>query len=990
MELSQGGVVSNGRGLYGVVPTPDVKCYGVLSRLQKDDAMVTPAAQAQDVMSFGPFSLVASERLLTREGAPVELGARALDILIALVSRPNEVVSKKELLAQVWPDVTVEENSLRFHIVSLRKALGDGKDGARYITTLAGRGYCFVAPISRSSDRGDVLSTVAANFTHANLPGRLMRMVGRDDDVLQVSTRLTASRFVTIVGPGGVGKTTVAIAVGHHLIEAFAGVVLFVDLGMLSDPDLVATAVASMLGLSVQSDDATPNLIAYLRDKRILLILDTCEHLIEAVATLAANVVAAAPDVHILATSREALQVEGEQVYKLDALACPPDDPQLTAATLQKFPATQLFVERAMASGARLDLNDADAAIVVSICRRLDGVALAIELAARRVESHGLQQTAALLDQRLTLLWLGPRSAPPRQKTLQATLDWSYGLLSELERVVLRRLAVFVGHFTLDAAMAVVTSAAIDQSGVFGAIDSLVAKSMVVTRPIGAMMRYRLLDTTRAYTLEIGIGDAEVADLAIRHATYYRRWLEQTGDEWPTFSNGAQRTPHFAALNNVRAALEWCFGVNGNVEIGVGLAAAAAPVFLAMSLLTECHRWSERAILALGDATRGGAEEMHLQAALGVSLMFTRGNSEAARVALIRSLAIAEQRGDTPHQLQLLSLLHMFHHRVGDFKTTLDYARRGSTVSESVAVPAAKALAHSLLGSSLHHIGDLGAARVELELALQRGPGYQRTSTIYLDFEHYNYAGVALARTLWLQGHPVQAVERARESVKDAASTGHPVPLSRALVWAISVFLWTGDLECADEHTDWLTSHAESHSLGPYRAVGRGYKGALAIRRGDPKGGVESLQGCLEVLHAAQYELLTTAFNISLAQGLAAIDRFAEGIARIDETITLVEANGDLSYMPELLRVMGGLLASKPEPSVDDAEMYFMQSLELSRRQGARAWELRTATDLATLYAGQGQPERGRMLLQPVFEHFVEGSDTTDVKAAERLLATLG
>src|SRR6202451_325257 len=480
--------------------------------------MVTPAAQSKDVVSFGPFSLVASERLLTRQGIPVELGARALDILIALVSRPNEVISKKELLARVWPDVTVEENSLRFHIVSLRKALGDGKNGARYISTLAGRGYCFVAPISRPGDRGDVPG--AAHFQHVNLPGRLTRMVGRDDDVLKVSTQLTASRFVTIVGPGGVGKTTVAITVGHHLIEAFAGVALFVDLGMLSDAKLVATAVASMLGLSVQSDDATPNLIAYLRDKRLLLILDTCEHLIEAVATLAANIVAAAPEVHILATSREALEVEGEQVYKLDALACPPDDPQLTAATLEKFPATQLFVEREMASGARLDLNDADAAIVVSICRRLDGVALAIELAARRVESPRLQQPAALLDQRLTLLWLGPRSAPPRQKTLQATLDWSYGLLSELERVVLRRLAVFVGHFTLDAALAVVTSASVDQSRVFGAIDSLVAKSMVATRPIGAMMRYRLLDTTRAYTLAIPVDAGRFDDLAVRHAAY--------------------------------------------------------------------------------------------------------------------------------------------------------------------------------------------------------------------------------------------------------------------------------------------------------------------------------------------------------------------------------------------------------------------------------------------------------------------------------------
>src|SRR5262245_4113212 len=487
----------------------------------------TSAAQARDVISFGPFSLIATERLLTKGGVPVELGARSLDILIALVSRPNDTVSKRDLLAQVWPDVTVEEGSLRFHMASLRKALGDGQNGARYITTLAGRGYCFVAPVSRSNDRnnghGHAAPPTAADFPHANLPSRLARMVGRADDVAALSTHLMATRFVTIVGAGGVGKTTAAVAVAHDLSKTFAGAVLFVDLGMIGDPELVATAAASMLGLPVRSDDATPGLIAYLRDKRILLVLDTCEHLIDAVAALASRIFMEAPQAHIMATSREALRVEGEHVYRLDPLGCPPDHAGLTAADAQTFAATQLFMERAAASGARLDFSDAEAAIVASICRKLDGVALAIELAARRVEAYGLEQTATLLDQRLTLQWHGPRDAPPRQRTLHATLDWSYGLLSELERAVLRRLAVFLGHFTMDAALAVATSATVDQAQVFSAIDSLIAKSMLATRPIGATMRYRLLDTTRAYALEISIDAAEVADLATRHAGYYRR-----------------------------------------------------------------------------------------------------------------------------------------------------------------------------------------------------------------------------------------------------------------------------------------------------------------------------------------------------------------------------------------------------------------------------------------------------------------------------------
>ena len=385
------------------------------------------------------------------------MGARTLDTLIALVSFPNEVVSKQDLMARVWPDVTVEEGSLRFHIAELRKALGDGKGGARYITTLAGRGYCFVAPVTRSSQLSDEPAIRPTSFPRVNLPNRLPRMVGRADPILALSAQLLASRFVTVTGPGGVGKTTVAVAVAHDLLETFAEAVIFIDLGALSDPNLVTTSISLMLGLPVQSDDLTPSLIAHLRDKRMLLVLDNCEHVIGAVIAFATRVFLGAPQVHLLATSREALRVEGEQIYRLEPLSFPPDDPWLKTAIALSYPAIQLFLERAMASGARFELNDDNLTIVTSICQKLDGMALAIELAAGRVQAYGLKQTAMLLDQRLSLLWQGQRTAPPRQKTLQATLDWSFGLLSEVERLVLRRLAVFVGYFTIEAAVEVVT-----------------------------------------------------------------------------------------------------------------------------------------------------------------------------------------------------------------------------------------------------------------------------------------------------------------------------------------------------------------------------------------------------------------------------------------------------------------------------------------------------------------------------------------------------
>lgn len=957
--------------------------------------MIEPAATTRNVVSFGPFSLDAARRLLSKDGAPVVLGARTLDTLFALLERPNEPISKRDLITKVWPDVFVEEGSLRFHIATLRKALGDGKNGARYIATLAGRGYCFVAPISRMSDFGGARTEAAASFSHANLPGRLGRMVGRDDDIARLAAQLPTARLVSIVGSGGVGKTTVAIAVGHHLMESFSGAVLFVDLGMLSDPDLVTTAVASMLGLSVQSNDATPNLIAYLRDKRILVILDTCEHLIGAVAELASQVFVSAPNVHILATSREALQVDDEHVYRLDPLGCPPEDADLTAASVQNFAATQLFVERAMASGARMELSDEDAALVGSICRKLDGVALAIELAARRVESYGLQQTAALLDQRLTLLWAGPRTATPRQKTLQATLDWSFGLLSNLERLVLRRLAVFVGHFTLDAALDVASSATLDQSAVLGAMDSLVAKSMVATRPIGAMMRYRLLDTTRAYALDIAIDQAELADLTTRHAAYYRRWLEQNGTEWSSLSTGTERSAHFAALNNVRAALEWCFGAKGDkgggdTDIGVGLAAAAAPVFLAMSLLPECHRWSERALLWLDDTTRGAAEEMHLLACLGTASLYMHGQNEAAREALVKSVTIADARDDGLSRVGLRSLRHMFHFRGGEFGQAMQNATQCRAIAGSVEDPAAMALAHSILGRSLHMAGEHGAARLELEaLMAQRAPPRQ-ASTIYLGYDRHYRAEIALARTLWLQGHPDEAAARTRRAVREAERLDRPESLSVVLAWAASVFLWTGDLGSAEEQITASLFHAESQSLQPLVVLGQARRGELAIRRGDVRGGVESLKASLEKIHAMNYGLLVTEFEISLVLGLAAIGRLSEGLALIDETTRAAETRGDLVCMPELLRVKGALLLATPQPRAADAEECFRQSLDWSRRQAALAWELRTATDLAALLAAKGQSRKAQALLQPVFEQFTEGSGTADLKAAERLLATLG
>jgi hypothetical protein len=322
--------------------------------------------------------------------------ARALDTLIVLVEHAGQVVAKKDLIAQIWSGVTVEEGSLRVHVAGLRKVLGDGKFGNRYIANIQGRGYCFVAPIS---DLGTLSPPAADGSTSKKglvFPPSLSRMIGREAAVDSISAQLVTGRFVTIVGAGGIGKTTVAKSIGRRLFQEFGDLVYFVDLGLLRDPLLVASATGLALGLPINEPDSAPNLIAALRHQRMLLVFDSCEHVIETASLLAERIFNEAPQIHILATSREALKVEGEQVHRLAPLECPSEGAHLSAEQALGFSAVQLFIERATANRSQFALSDTDAPDVAEVCRRLDGIPLAIELAAGRASAYGMRKVATL------------------------------------------------------------------------------------------------------------------------------------------------------------------------------------------------------------------------------------------------------------------------------------------------------------------------------------------------------------------------------------------------------------------------------------------------------------------------------------------------------------------------------------------------------------------------------------------------------------------
>ena len=955
-----------------------------------------PDTNDQDsAISFGPFRLFARSRLLEKDGVPLHLGGRALDILIYLAERAGEVVDKRELIKQVWSGVTVDEGSLRFHITTLRKALsdnalndkalGDAGGSSRYVVNVPGRGYCFTAPLLRPAALENRASLPVAS-PHA-LPSPLARMIGRDEAVEKICAELALHRFVTIVGPGGIGKTSVALAVAHREFEAFGGQVCFVDFGALTDARLVPGTIAAALGLTVNSDDPMPGLLTFLRSRRSLLVFDSCEHILDELAPLAERIVHEAGELHILATSRESFRTEGERVHRLFPLDCPPERDGLGIADILAYPASQLFVERIAESLSEFELSEEDAPLVAEICRRLDGIALAIELAAGRVNAYGIAGTASLLDSRFSLLWRGRRTAIPRHQTLSAALAWSYDLLPAAESATLRGLSVFVGPFTLEAALAVAACQGISEPEAVEAISNLLSKSLIATSPAERRLRYRLLDTTRAFVGDKLVENGEATRVARAHAEYFRDFLRDVALKSSGLQNAGGFLAHADHLPNVRAALTFSFSDSGDRTIGVDLAASAAQFFLELTLLTECFRWTQQALAASDANTLDSRQEMILQAALGVSVMFTQGNTEAVRSAFTRSLRLAQELEDSHWQLWLLRGLHIYLTRVGDFHGALKTGEQGESVARRLNDPAATLNVEWMLGVAHHLIGNQDKAVQFCGSAMVHNPGSQRLNIGHLGYDDRIVALVALARGLWLTGRPDRAVEAARYTVREAELLEQPLTLGIALIWTIYVFLWIGDWASAETLIERLIDHSARHFLGPYHAVGIGQKGELLLRRGDVTGGIEQLRRSQATLYATRHRIMTTVFATALAEGLASQNQPDEALQTIDEAIAEIPDHGESFDMPEMLRVKGDILAQSG--NAEEAEQCLRTSLDLARRQCALGWELRGAISLGQLWRQAGKTGDARDLLAPLVARYQEGLQTRDLAAARKLLGAL-
>jgi predicted ATPase/DNA-binding winged helix-turn-helix (wHTH) protein len=924
---------------------------------------------------------------------PVRLGSRALDILTALVERPGELVTKDELVRRVWPTTFVEEGNLRVHVAALRRALGDGQAGNRYVANVPGRGYRFVASISALE--GSIPPPVrpgAPEVAH-NLPALLTRMIGRAEVVHGLVSQLSRRRFVSIVGPGGIGKTVVALAAANELVSSFRDKARFVDLAPLSDPLLVPSALASQLGVAVRSENPLPGLVAYLLDKQMLLVFDSCEHVVEAAATLAEELVKATPGVRILATSREPIRAEGETVVRLTPLGLPAASIELTASEALSYPALELFVERAAASREDFELTDADAPVIAEICRRLDGIPLAIELAAGRLDAFGVRGLAAHLDDRFRLLTRGRRTALPRHQTLRATLDWSYGLLIETEKAIFRRLGVFAGWFTSESAGAVVSSEGLTGSEVTNGIADLVAKSLVTADVEGPTAYYRLLETTRAYAFEKLAEAGEVQSVSRLHATYYRELFERAEAEWETRPTKDWIAEYARKIDNVRAALDRAFSPGGDTAVGVALTAAAIPLWFQLSLINECRERVEQALAALGPGERLDTRlEMKLHAARGWSLMYTAGPARESGEAWAIAHELAEVLADTEYRLRSLWGLWAGKINNGEFTAARELADRFCRLTLESADPTDRDIGDRMMGASLHFLGDQVGARRTIERMLSHYVApLHRSHVVRFQFDQRVTANITLARVLWLQGFAEQALRTVESSVDEALSLDHTLSLCNALAQAACpVALLAGDLERAERFTTMLLDETERHALDIWHTYGNCYKGQIIVRRGDVQAGLPLVRAAVDELRGARFVQYYTAFLTALAEALLDVERAADALTAIDEALAQSERTNERWGTAEMLRVRAeGLLRLGSAGASAMAEKLYAESLELARRQQALSWELRTAISFARLQRDQARMAEARDLLRPIVGQFTEGFGTPDLRAAKSLLGEL-
>ena len=909
----------------------------------------------EKILSFGTFRFVPSRQQLLDGDRPLRVGSRALGLLQALVENAGEVVSKQELIEAVWRGIWVDEANLRANIGALRKILGDGRDGRRYIQNVPGRGYRFVEPVYRGEKSFAAIDPATSHGAPRYSPG----LIGRAEAVESLSSQLGAHRLVSLVGSGGIGKTSVAMAVTDLWQRVNGDPARFIDLAVVKDVDQLWIAAATAFEVEL-NPSAQAQVLRAIRSRDCLVVLDNCEHIVTAAAELAEAFLASAERVQILATSREPLRVRGEWVHRLPPLKYPEASAQITAREALAYPAVELLVERVAETVGGFTLTDHDATFAAEICRRLDGVPLALELAAAQAEVFSMRQLAEGLGDRFKLLSRGLRTALPRHQSLQAVLSWSCQLLSDTERMVLRQVSVLPAWFDMTDATSIGARLGISEQTVSEAIANLVTKSIVSAEVINDGARYRLPETVRACSQD-KLAEAGEFDSAFRAFTGYV--TEQYSDA--AANQGDAKLSWLACcirnLDNARACLDWALIDGRDPVTGIELISKALPFWMLGSRLIEHRQYLEPALRYVKKRQlRRMSDELALEISIALAQYFDGGPTNDVMARLKHALALARKLPSRPQELSILWMLYGVSGNWGNYRAEMDFARQFGEACSGGAERQNRTRRHRMLARGFHDNGEHRNALKEVDRALTPPFSVAKQLDAYSIDDITAALGIR-SRILWIIGRAEDAIVGAEECLARGLAVDH----AQSVCWAIAfnlcpVAIWSGDMESANRFTKIAIAHSEK-TFEHWHEWAEMYQTALA----EPHDTAVAAQ-LLGRMIPAQKDLFATLWP-----------RFA------GEDIKPRAVRHTSWCSAELMR----LAAARMDDAV--GLRLLQQADALAKEQDALAWRLRIGTALAERHLARDERVKARAALAPVYETFKQGFNSKDLLHAAQILSSI-
>ncbi len=917
---------------------------------------------------FGPFVLDLTNRTLSKGGLPVRVRERELSILIYLAERAGTFVSRDELIAAIWSGAQVGDANVRVQMAALKRLLGDGGNRQDFVGFTPGRGYRFESggtePQPRPLPPPERAPGPAAASCRHNLPIRIKPFFGRDEALRRLTDHLPLHRLVTIVGPGGIGKTTLALAGAEAVVQSYDDGIRLVDLATLFDARLITAGMAMTLGISLTSPDPVDDLVKFLRDKQMLIVLDNCEHLVEAAASLVETILTRTRDVQFLATSREPLRADSEWLFRLGPLDVPPGHKELSARESLHYPAVRLFVERARLNHNQFELIDNDVVAVSDLCRRLDGIPLAVELAAARVGLFGVRGLADQLADSFSTLTQGRRTALPRHQTLRATLDWSYDILPEREQQLLARLAIFRGEFTLVWAQAV---CGLSPDECVEGLAELTAKSLVNVDTLRHPAHYRMLFLTRDYALEKLMSSHDHNHVARRHATTYLGVLQAAGNEISVRLADSW-------VDDIRSALSWTLSEVGDFELGMELVTASFGTALRIASFHERGLLLDQVVArmqALGN--RYPVFELRLLVERISILQFDEDKEGAAQPVAARAIALAEdirrENGDLTPLAEILITQVSIYFSEANVSEMRRYIRmvRALPLPDEMSQPV-NIILERMESQTEHFAGNQDRSLVLIKKLLAYPPDVLRARHFTIaDYVNPAVTGrIFLSRVQWLQGFAEEASRTALDALEMSWHLDAFVQCYVLAFSAIPVALWRGNRAQAEALTHQMKTIGMASSFAYWHTWGPFYEAVLGAS--DAK----ALESALAVMTINSMELDHVP-TLTAYLPAAAVERIEAGFAGWNR--------------PEIYRLQG--VRSQAASDMTGAQTLFTRALDVAREQSALAWELRAATNLADLWRLQDRREDAYALLSGVLDRFTEGLEDTDALTARRLLIRL-